>query len=336
MELMSIDDPRWHDFVSSQRDATIFHHPAWAKLLGDCYGYRPMAIAQTERGGISAGVPVIDVSPPFRRRWVALPFTDYCPPLVGAEPSAFQAGLVDVARSERLDSLEVRSTLESEAGVHVSAPFVRHEVRLGGETGTLWKQLRRNHRRSVVDAEEAGLRIHRGSSASDVETFYRLHLQTRRRLGVPVQPRRFFQHLLERVIGPGLGFVLTAYRDDVPAASAVFAGWNGTLVCKYSARADSSVKIDGIHLIFWSAIRWANENGFHAFDLGRSGIEQAQLRSFKTGWAAREEPLAYSWIARGARKTSSHRLEDAMGVMIRNSAPWLCRTVGELFYKYAA
>ncbi len=113
------------------------------------------------------------------------------------------------------------------------------------------------------------------------------------------------------------------------------AAWNGTLICKYSARADGFVKSDAIHLIFWSAIRWASENGFRAFDLGRSNVEQTQLRSFKTGWSAREEALPYSWIARAPIAAPSRRLNDAMGVVIRNSAPWLCRAMGELLYKYA-
>ncbi len=335
MRLLELEDRRWADFVEGRPDATIFHHPAWARLLADCYGYRAMAIAHEDGGEITSGVPVMDVSLPFRRRWVALPFTDYCPPLVERGGDAFVAGLQELARSSSLDLLEVRAPLGSGPAVQTGIPFVRHELPLVADSRVLWKQLRRNHRRNVVDAEEAGVRIQRGDSADDLDVFYRLHLQTRRRLGVPIQPRRFFRLLHERIIRPGLGFVLTAYRDDRPAAAAVFAAWNGTLICKYSARADGFVKSDAIHLIFWSAIRWASENGFRAFDLGRSNVEQTQLRSFKTGWSAREEALPYSWIARAPIAAPSRRLNDAMGVVIRNSAPWLCRAMGELLYKYA-
>jgi CelD/BcsL family acetyltransferase involved in cellulose biosynthesis len=296
-----------------------------------------MAIAHEDAGGLAAGIPVMDVSLPFRRRWVALPFTDYCPPLVDGDGDAFVAGLEDLARSSKLDLLEVRAPVRLGPAIQTGTPFVRHELPLVSDSRILWKQLRRNHRRNVIDAEEAGVRVERGVSAEDLEVFYRLHLDTRRRLGVPIQPRRFFRLLLERIITPGLGFVLTAYHGDRPAAAAVFAAWNGTLICKYSARSDGFEKSDAIHLIFWSAIRWASENGFRAFDLGRSNVEQAQLRSFKTGWSAREESLPYSWIARApiGSRSPSGRLNMAMGVMIRNSAPWLCRAMGELLYKYA-
>jgi hypothetical protein len=64
---------------------------------------------------------------------------------------------------------------------------------------------------------------------------YRLRLLTRKRLGAPIQIRRFF-HLIERnAIEGGLGFVLSAHANQVPVAAAVFLAWNGVLTYKYGA-----------------------------------------------------------------------------------------------------
>src|SRR5207253_6298961 len=104
-----------------------------------------------------------------------------------------------------------------------------HEVAVAANERENWDRLARNHRRNVRIAERAGVRIVRGVSASEIETFYSLHLRTRRRLGVPVQPRRFFRLLLDTVIGQGPGFVLTSYRRPNPGASAGFGSANGTL-----------------------------------------------------------------------------------------------------------
>jgi CelD/BcsL family acetyltransferase involved in cellulose biosynthesis len=335
MTLLRLEDPRWREFVESRPDSAIFHHPAWARLLADCYGYRPMVVALAEGGTVTAGLPAIDVSLPLGgRRWVSLPFTDHCPPLADGAGGDLIGTLRELSRSS-YDVLELRAAVADPA-VRSGGAFVRHDLALSGDVASAWKRLRRNHRRSVQDAEGAGVRIARGSSASDIDTFYRIHLQTRRRLGVPVQPLRFFRLLHERLIRPGLGFVLTAYQGGVPAAAAVFCAWNGSLTCKYSGRADGFERVDAIHLIYWSAIRWGIENGYHRFDLGRTGVEQTQLRSFKVGWGTREEPLPYSWLGRAPVKESSHRLERAMAPMIRNSSPWVCRAIGEVFYKYAA
>jgi hypothetical protein len=140
--------------------------------------------------------------------------------------------------------------------------------------------------------------------------------------------------MLDRIIRPGLGFILTAYLGDRPAAAGVFCTWNGTLMCKFSGRADGLTRHDAIHLLYWHAMREGSVD-HHTFDLGRSEQGQPQLRSFKIGWGAQESPLAYSWISRSPIRPASHRAQNVLGVAIRNSKPWLCRAAGELLYRYA-
>jgi CelD/BcsL family acetyltransferase involved in cellulose biosynthesis len=336
--LLDLDSRRWRDFVESQSSARIFHHPEWARLLADCYGYPARAVALIERGGaVTAGMPVLDVSGRIgSRRWVSLPFTDSCPVVADDSSQEVIDALLDLSKAAKLDVLELRGPLPTHAAVQSHAAFVRHELALARESHVIWDGFRKNHRRSVRDAEKAGVRIVRGSSAADLEIFYRLHLRTRRRLGVPIQPRRFFALLFERIIQRGLGFVLIAYAGSVPVAAAIFTAWNGTVTYKYGARDERFPKLDASHLIFWTAIQRACDEGHRTFDFGRSDVEQISLRAFKSGWGAREEPLAYSWIARSPIRPSTNRLEKVMGVVIRNSTPWLCRAIGEALYKYAA
>jgi CelD/BcsL family acetyltransferase involved in cellulose biosynthesis len=153
---------------------------------------------------------------------------------------------------------------------------------------------------------------------------------------VPIQPRRFFRLLRERILGPGLGFVLTAQSGDTPVASAIFGTWNGTVIYKYGARDERFSRLGANHLLFWTAIQSAIEGGHRTFDFGRSDEAQVSLRSFKDGWGARESSLAYSSITTARLEPSSRGLEDAMALLIRHSSPWVCRAVGELFYRYSA
>jgi CelD/BcsL family acetyltransferase involved in cellulose biosynthesis len=335
VKLLGLADARWVEFVESRPEAMLFHHPAWAGLLSDCYGFRAMAVALDDRGGtITAGMPVIEVGRPFGRpRWVSLPFTDHCPPL-GERTADLVRGLAELERFRALAGIEVRAPLPGEAIVRQNAAHVRHELALTPGADRIWNGLFKNHRRNVRIAERAGVRIVRGP-ASDIEVFYQLHLRTRRRLGVPIQPRRFFRLLRERILEPGLGFVLTAYSGETPVASAVFGSHNGAVIYKYSARDERFAKLDANYLLLWSAIRNASESGSRTFDLGRSDLDQPLLRGFKDGWGAREELLGYSWVARAPQSARSGRLGEALRLVIRNSSPWLCRAVGELFYKYA-
>jgi CelD/BcsL family acetyltransferase involved in cellulose biosynthesis len=337
MTLVELSDPAWNEFVAGHQEATLFHHPAWAGLLADCYGYRAFAVTIPGHGApVVAGAPVMEVASPLgRRRWVSLPFTDHCPPLGAEENDDLLNALAESGRVRALDGIEVRAAVPLGDLVHWTSAYVRHELALAPDSERIFAGFNKNHRRNARLAERAGVRIVRGSGAGDLETFYRLHLRTRRRLGVPIQPRRFFRLLLERVLAPGLGFILTAYSGEVPIASAIFGSYNGTLIYKYSARDERYAKLDANYLLLWSAIRWGCESGHRVFDLGRSDLDQPLLRGFKDGWGAREEPLSYAWIARAPVKTRARRFDGALGMVIRNSSPWLCRAVGELFYKYA-
>src|SRR5689334_15108471 len=82
--VLELTDPRWEDFVARQPSATPFHHPHWGTLIADCYGFRAFAVATSDATGeIRAGLPVVEVRHlRGEPKWVTLPFTDYCPPLV--------------------------------------------------------------------------------------------------------------------------------------------------------------------------------------------------------------------------------------------------------------
>jgi lipid II:glycine glycyltransferase (peptidoglycan interpeptide bridge formation enzyme) len=212
---------------------------------------------------------------------------------------------------------------------------VRHTTALSTEPLDVHKRFSKAHQRSIRKAERSGLRIVRGCGAAELEAFYHLHLGTRKRQGVPIQPRRFFRLLQRHILGQDLGFVQTAWLDEKPIAAAVFLTWNDTLVYKFGASDDRHWEHRPNHLLFWTAIRWACENGYRTFDWGRTDLENEGLRQFKSAWGAREEPLIYSAFGAVPAKRGGGRLGKALGTMIRRSPTLVCQATGELMYRYA-
>ena len=92
IETRPITDPSWLEFISGQDSATIFHHPAWAELLAECYGYRPFVLVSVDEAGrVNGGIPLMDVRSRLTgHRWISLPFSDYCTPLCSA-PSVLES-----------------------------------------------------------------------------------------------------------------------------------------------------------------------------------------------------------------------------------------------------
>lgn len=335
MFTLSIEDPRWFEFVSGCADASPFHHPMWAGLLARCYGYRAMAVVVADEAGrIRAGLPMVEVRRPLKAsRWVSLPFTDYCPPLGEGLAEIDMAGEM-LPRGAKL--LEVRAGLPATSRVHPYTSAVRHATALSDDASEVYARFSRMHRRNIRKAERDGVQIERGRTLSAMREFYRLHLLTRRRLGVPVQPFRFFRLLLDRMVEADLGFVLVARVGGVPAAAAVFLTYNGVIVYKYGASDPRFWDSRPNNLLFWRAIRRGCEDGYHTFDWGRTDLEDDGLREFKMGWGATEYALIYTVIADVPPGDSHRRLEHAAAAVIRPSPLWVCRAIGELFYKYAA
>src|SRR5262249_61379012 len=59
------DDPAWLDLVGAAPGATVFHLPAWTRVVTDTYGYRAAAFDVQEDGG-RVGVGVQDVHARWR------------------------------------------------------------------------------------------------------------------------------------------------------------------------------------------------------------------------------------------------------------------------------
>jgi CelD/BcsL family acetyltransferase involved in cellulose biosynthesis len=340
MVTRSIDDPRWLEFVRSCPDATPFHHPAWASLVADAYRLRAFALTSGDPGGrVTAGLPMIETSTRFARRWVALPFTDHCPPLVGAAETAhrFAADVDEARRSSGVSRVEVRADLGG-AGTRRAGAFVLHMMRLPAHRDEILRRVEhKSTRRNVRKAQREGVTVRWGDAAPDLhDRFYGLHLATRHRLGVPVQPRRFFRLLWERIVERDLGFVLLAEVGNRPIAGAVFLAWNGRVVYKYGASDRAAWSLRPNDLLFFAALTWAVDNGYRSFDFGRSDADAVGLRRFKSGWGGTETPLTYSVLPTPSARRFAVGLGSVAGPAIRRSPRWVLKVAGELFYRYAA
>jgi CelD/BcsL family acetyltransferase involved in cellulose biosynthesis len=309
-------------------------------MLADCYGYRPCALVLHDGDGVAAGIPAIETRTVLgRRSWISLPFTDYLPPLARDErliPSLV-AELDAARKAERISLVEIRAPL---AGLPVRpqpAGFV-HVLRLASDPASVFRTFKRSHvQQRILKAEREGVTVRRGSTKDDLtQTFYELHLETRRRLGVPIQPRRFFELLWDRILAPGRGFLLLAYWNAIPIAGAVFLTWNGAMTYKYSASRQEFWKLRPNNLVIWNAIRWGCENGFHTFDFGRTEPGNEGLRSFKCGWGTAEMTLSYSTLSGRAPSQARSRAADLLRWPIQTMPAWFCRLVGELAYRRAA
>jgi CelD/BcsL family acetyltransferase involved in cellulose biosynthesis len=274
-----------------------------------------------------------------RRRWISLPFTDECAPLARDDDSRRELARALAVAQLRLGapSIEVRGAIDG-VGWRTCASAVIHGLELEQDPEVMRHRLGRSQvTRNIARAERDGVVVRRATRHGDLEAFYALHARTRRRQGVPVQPPRFFELLWSDLVEHGLAEILLAdVGGKAAVAGALFLTWNGTTIYKFGASDRESLSHRPNHLILWEAIRQACGRGDRHFDFGRTDLANDGLRAFKSGWAARERPLVYASLERGAAAGSEGLATRAMGIVIRRAPPWVCRATGNTLYRYAA
>jgi len=337
-----IADARWEAFVAKAPGANAFHHPAWLALLQRSYGYAIKACCLTdESGAIRAGLPVALVGGTLRRaRLAALPFSDHCAPLTaeGEGPALLSRLLdaLDVLRRTLRVPLEIRAPVAPAAERQVVDAYHLHEIALEADSDAVIPRFRRRSQilRGARRAEREGLTVEHRTDAAALAEFYELHVGTRRRQGVPTQPRSFILRFAD-LFAQGLGFVLVVRDGDRPIAAAVFLSFNGTLIYKYGASDPAALGKRPNNLLFLEAIRWGCQAGMRTLDLGRTDISHDSLREFKLSWGAEESTLEYYELAEGERRAEGAGLARHAAPLIRRSPPLVSRLIGEALYRYA-
>jgi hypothetical protein len=341
IQIQSISDPAWFDFVSKQENANIFHHPAWAGLLAECYDYQPFVLTEKGKNGqVRGGIPFIDVNSKLTgRRWVSLPFSDFCTPLY-TSPSVLES-LVEylLAQSGQgvIPRVEIRSDISGKNSIYHEKIFVWHKLRLLDNSEEVFQKFHKTRVRDKIQlASRRGVEIRWGTRNSDIMIFYNMLVKTHHRLGCPTQPKHFFNLIWERIIEKGLGFLLLAYYLNKPIAGTVYIHNQSVLTAKYNASLPEYWRLRANNLIYWSAIKWGCENGFTSFDFGRTEINNQTLRNFKSGWGTTEQPLIYSIITDKQSNATKGWSKEIMNFVIRNSPSIISRLVGEMLYKHYA
>jgi CelD/BcsL family acetyltransferase involved in cellulose biosynthesis len=318
------------------RNATPVHNPAWSRTIAECYGFRGfgLAIAGPD-GDLTAGVPVIEVRSPLRStRWISLPFTDECGPV--AVDRAGERELIDLLDKARRTAGVASYEIRTRIGTSTSPPrALTHRLALSQDLAGIERRYRPSVRQGIRVAARECVTVRRGEEMSDLtDTYYTLHVATRRRLGIPVQPRRFFELLWKRVVGSGHGFVLIAERDRVPLSAAVFLCWNRQMSYKYGASDPRFWRLRANAALFHHAIARGCQQDFVSFDWGRTDFSDEGLQRFKRSWGSQEFELVYTTL--GEIRNGAGRLVAPTRAVIRRSPRLVCRVAGALLYRYAA
>jgi serine/alanine adding enzyme len=337
-------DTRWDEFVASQKNGAVFHTAAWARVIKEAYGYSSRYyVIEDENGQICAAIPFFQVKSLFTgNRLVSLPFSDFCCPL-GNDNEVIM--LLNHAKNELGNGagsyLEIRGWPEGPSparlGLHRRDYHLLYVLGLEPDTEKLNEKFHDSVRRGIRQAEKRGVTVRITHDEADLDLFYRLHLVTRKKLGVLPQPHSFFKALYRNVISQKLGSTGLAESEGKIIAGVVFLNYKDTVYYKFNASDEEYLQKRPNHLVTWEAIKSACAQNYKYFDFGRCSPEEEGLRTFKTRWGAKEITLPYYYYPKvqGISSVSENSLRyRAMRLFSRLTPLSAFESAGSFFYRH--
>jgi Acetyltransferase (GNAT) domain len=291
-----LSNPEWDRVASLHSDSQFFHTSAWAKVLCQTYGHKPVYLYFSRRSELIALVPLMEITSAFTgRRGVCLPFTDFCSPLVfdSRASGAVTGKILEIARRQNWKWFEIRGRECLPATAVAGSRFYGHRLRLVDSIEQLWSRLGSATRRAIRKAEKSGIAVRIDRTETGMRQFYQLHVATRRRHGVPPQPFSFFANIHEQVIKAGRGFVVLAHSESRVVAAAIFFQHCRKAVYKFAASDNVFQGLRANNLVIWGAIKHLMAEGCQVLHFGRTSLDNEGLRRFKAGWGAVEEMVEY-------------------------------------------
>lgn len=331
--------PGWNQLVGTHSGASFFHGAAWANVLQDAYGHRPAYFCCHQTVGLQALLPVMEVKSVLtRRRGVALPFTDFAPPLFtnAVEQQQLFLAALEYGRERRWSYLECRGGPAPMPEARPSLSFHGNVLDLSIGESALFNNLDAALRRGIRKAQAANLAVQFGTSSEAMRAFYSLHGKTRRRHGLPPQPYRFFQNITRHILEQGHGFIASIAIDSRPVAAAVFFHNQRQAIYKFGASDFDFQKLRPNNLLMWEAIKRCASLGMESLHFGRTSFGQEGLRRFKVSFGAREEQINYYKFdfAKNAFVTDTDRAHGWFNSVFRCLPGPLLRLTGRLLYPH--
>jgi CelD/BcsL family acetyltransferase involved in cellulose biosynthesis len=298
-QISPLQDPRWEEFLARHPRSSVFHTTPWLDSLRRTYGYEPICFTTSPSSDpLQNGLVFCRVESWITgRRFVSLPFSDHCELLIDtpATVPALLAALAQECEQQKQAYVEIRPLCPPD-GIQPffspTATYCFHALNLEPTLETLFRNFHKDStQRKIRRAEREGLTEQVGRSESFLEKFYRLQQLTRRRHGVPPQPRSWFLNMID-CFGEALQIRL-AFRGDQPIAGILTLRHKNSLVYKYGCSDAEFNNLGGTQLLFWRAIQDAKGLGLQQFDLGRSDADNEGLITFKDRWGAARSTLSY-------------------------------------------
>lgn len=285
--------PRWDAFIATCPEATFFHRAGWAEVLRQAFHHQAHFLYAETDSVIQGVLPLGHIrSRLFGNALISMPFCVYGGVIAHDETvrSALEQAAIDLARSLRVDYLELRQRQLCHADWPAKRElYVTFRKAIDPDPENNLKAIPRKQRAMVRKGIDAGLQ---SEIDEGVDRLYLAYSESVRNLGTPVFSRRYFA-TLKAVFGPDCE-VLTVTHQGQIVASVMNFYFRDEVLPYYGGGSERARDLKGNDFMYWEVMRRACARGVRVFDYGRSKVGTGSY-SFKKNWGFTAEPLHYEF-----------------------------------------
>lgn len=284
----------WDAFVKTHADATGYHRWAWRGVFERGLGHRTDYL-MARAGGTPVGVlPLVHINSwLFGRALSSLPYVNYGGVLASTADAApaLVTAAAEIARRRRLHYIVLRHRERQLADLAVRSHKVTMLLDLAATPEAMWTALDKKVRNQIRKAEKSNLTCVSGGPEL-LDRFYVVFSRNMRDLGTPVYGKRLFSEIL--AAEPRDARLHLVLLGAEPIACAMSYSYGNVMEVPSASSLREHRSLCPNHLMYWSMIQQAVEQGRTCFDFGRSTPGDGTYL-FKEQWGARAVPLHWEY-----------------------------------------
>lgn len=342
-------DHRWDKFVEEHPLGWIFHLSGWKHILENSFnhikGYYLVHFDSTSEK-IQYALPLFIVkSHLLGNRLVSIPFATLCDPLVSdnCEYKRLLDAALNIYRKLKCRYIEIKSFVSTpilyDDRTTNLTNFQNHCIEINSSPKKLLKTFHRSCVRQKINrALKSDIEIIQGQDENDMRSFYDVYRKTRKRVARPVQPYRFFYEIWHTFHPSSLITLLLAKSHNQTIGAVILLKYKNRVSAEFAASDEKFLHLCPNHYLFWESIQLAYQEGYNAFDFGRTHISNKSLLDFKKRWGTKETNLSEFYYPKRMAMQVCHNETSwklkLMSKMCKSSPPLINRAIGNFCYRH--
>ena len=287
--------PQWDAFVGNHPFGWISHLSVWKKILESSFRHIKghfIAIWDDDTNQILAGLPIYTVKSWLTgNRLVSVPFLTHCEALISSprDMNKLLPPILNLYKEINASYIKLitwrSASLIREPRMGISRGYKHHYITLGSSPDDLKKKFHKTSvRQPITKALKGSLKMKIGESLTDLAVFYHLYSLTRKRLGLPLIPYRFFRSLWEALGSSAYLTLFLAIYKGQPVSAYLLLKYKDIALSEFSGERVEYRKLYANQLLDWEAIKLSYNEGYTFYSFGRTASNNKGLMVYKSRW----------------------------------------------------